>query len=109
MRHSVFQKEIPLAILFSFLDSVCPFHELYYLFDPQVYLKMKREESESFMESLKPFYLHSKWFYLERNDFNGFGTIIRQICNFHAHPYRIMKKNNLGKYTICYFIERLQK
>jgi hypothetical protein len=106
MKHNIFQKEIPLAILFSFLESVCTFHELYYLFDKNVYLKMKQEDSTSFLESLQPYYLHSKRGYLEKNDFNGIVTIIRQICNYWKHPYRILKKNNLSKYTLCYFIER---
>lgn len=107
MKHNIFQKEIPLAILFSFLENVCAFHELYYLFDKNVYVTMKHEDTVSFLDSVRPYYLHSKRGYLEKQDFNGLVTIIRQICNFCKHPYRIMKKNNLGKYTLCYFIERL--
>ena len=109
MRHSLFAKEIPLAILWSFLDTVCKLHDTYYLIDKTVFLKMTYDQKQvPFLECLKPFYYKSKHSYLqkEKMDYNAFVTILRQICNFHNHPYTTVKKYNHCEYTICYFIER---
>ena len=69
---------------------------------------MRYDSSEhlAFIESLKPYYYKSKHTYLETTHYNGFATILRQICNFHGHPYTTLKKYNHCDYTICYFIER---
>ena len=108
MKHSIFSKEIPLAILWAFLDTVCQFHETYYFIDKTTFNKMKYDSSKhrDFMDSLKQYYYKSKHSYLETTHYNGFVTILRQICNLHHHPYTTVKKYDHGDYTICYFIER---
>ena len=108
MKHSIFTKEIPLAILWGFLDTVCKFHDTYYFIDKNVFIKMIYEEKQlPFIECLKGYYYKSKHSYLENMmDYNGFVTVIRQICKFHNHPYTTLKKYNHSNYTICYFIER---
>jgi hypothetical protein len=107
-KNSIFAKQIPLAILWSFLDTICKFHETYYLIDKTIFLKMVLDRTEeSFLDSLKPYYFKSKHSYLEKpRDYNAFVTILRQICNYHNHPYTTLKKYNHSDYTICYFIER---
>ena len=108
MKHNIFLKEIPLAILWAFLDTVCKFDDSYYLIDKIVFAKMVYNEKQiSFLECLKEYYYKSKYYYLDKTlDYNGFVTIIRQICNYHKHPYKTVKKYNHCDYTICYFIER---
>ena len=107
MRHSIFAREIPLAILWAFLDTVCKYHDTYFFIDKPVFQKMIYDGKHlPFLESLKPYY-KPKHTYLENTShYNGFVTILRQICNFHNHPYTTVKKYNHCDYTICYVIER---
>lgn len=107
-KNSIFAKQIPLAILWSFLDTVCKVHDTYYLIDKTIFLKMVYDQKQDpFLDCLKPYYYKSKHSYLENpGDYNSFVTILRQICNSHNHPYTTVKKYNHSEYTICYFIER---
>ena len=110
MKHSIFSKEIPLAILWAFLDTVCKYLDTYFMIDKTTFIKMRYDSKQvAFIESLKPYYYKSKHSYLETTHYNGFVTILRQICNLHNHPYTTVKKFDHCDYTICYFIERPTK
>jgi SNF2 family DNA or RNA helicase len=108
MKNSIFRKSFPLAILFLFLDTICPYHDDYYLFDDNVYRTMLYNNKHiPFLETLKPFYYPSQCYYLNRPiQYNSIATIIRQICNYHAHSYKTDKLYNRSEYTTRYFIER---
>ena len=108
MKNNIFIKEFPLAMFWAFLNSVCKFDDTYYLIDKTVFLKMVIDQKHvPFVASLKEYYYKSKNSYLENIlKYNGFVSILRQICNFHKHPYTTVKKYNHCDYTICYFIER---
>ena len=107
-KNSIFRKTFPLAILFAFLDTICPHHDDYYLFDDNVYRTMLYNNKHiPFLEILKTFYFPSQYHYLNRPiQYNSIATIIRQICNFHGHIYKTHKLYNHSEYTTRYFIDR---
>lgn len=107
-KNSIFRKYFPLAILFALLDSICPYHDDYYLFDDNIYRTMVYNHHHvPFLEMLKPYYYPSQYHYLNRPiDYNSFTTILRQVCNFHTHSYITHKLYNHSEYSTRYFIER---
>ena len=107
-QHNVFSKEIPLDVLWTFLEDVCAPQENYYFIDKNMFAKMIFERRHiSFLNCLKSYYFKSKHHYLADDiTYNSFVTVLRQICNYHKQKYLIRKVYNHSNYTMCYFIER---
>ena len=108
MRHNVFCKEVPLDVLWTFLDDVCVQEDVYYSIDKNMFAKMIFERKHiEFLNSIKKYYFKSKYHYLnDEMSYNSFVTLLRQICNYHKHNYLKRKKYDHSDYTMCYFIER---
>ena len=108
MKHSLFRNNIPLSILFSLLDKICPRDENFYMVDKNVFSKMIYYGYEKeFLEGIKPYYHVSKQYFLENQiTYNRFVTLIRQICNYHNLFYYNDKRYDHSEYTICYFIKK---
>ena len=108
MRHNVFCKEIPLDVLWTFLEDVCVHEDTYFFIDKNMFAKMIFERKHlQFLDSLRYYYFKSKHHYLSYDmTYNSFVTIVRQICNYHNCSYLKRKKYNHSDYTMCYFIER---
>ena len=109
MKHSVFCESIPLAILFSLLEKICPKNaDNFYMVDKNVFRKMLFfDYHKEFLESVEPYYHKSKKYFVnEEFTYNRFVTLIRHICKHHQLHYYNDKKYDRSEYTICYFISK---
>ena len=106
MSKQIFRERVPNSILFDLLDKVCLKTNNYFLFDMNAYKKIIYNKSYTdFFETLKPYYHLGKQFYIEREiSYNGFTTILRQICKYNAIMFTSNIKYNASKYNIDYVI-----
>ena len=83
----------------------------YYIFNKIVFKKLEYENKiYEFLEKLKDYYFKNKHYYLERNpiSYNQFNTIIRQICNNNEINFSNKIKYQSSKYSIEYYIHRVE-
>jgi hypothetical protein len=106
MNSQIFKKHIPVTILYDLLDKICFKRNNYYVFDMNSYKKMMYNEYHiEFLEILQEYYHSGKLFYLDRKlTYNGFTTILRQICKHQAVMYTSKINYNKSKYNIDYTI-----
>ena len=106
MLNQIFKTQVPMACLFTLLDSFCIKGDNYYLVNMDSYKKMMfHEYQKDFIESLRDYYHTSKHFYLDRKlTYNSFTNIIRQICKSNDHNFTSKIKYNESKYNIEFFI-----
>ena len=106
MKSQIFRAEIPLSILFSFLEKYADDKGNYYLFSTVSYNKAKyHSQIASFCDGLKQYYHNAKHYYLDRKmNYNNFTTIIRQICKASLVTYTSKTDYNRSTYNIVYYI-----
>lgn len=112
-KSQVFNKEISLKCLYqtlvAILQEVCPepFTQEYII----TKAVFKRAEIHNiidpFISSIKPYYYFSKQHYVNRQiNYNGFITILRQLCNVNDIKYSskivYIKSNYEIEYTIVF-------
>jgi hypothetical protein len=106
MSNQIFKKLVPHELLFELLEKICLKTDKYYLFDSNSYRKMLfYKYNDAFLENLKEYYHLGKQHYVQRKiTYNGFTTILRQICKSSTIMYTSQIKYNESKYNIDYFI-----
>jgi hypothetical protein len=96
-------KQIPLHILYEFLEKVCLKYAHCYDFDYNAYRKMTFQQCHlAFIEQLKPYY---------RVDitqtpvsFQSIVNMIRQICRFQKVKFLPIKTYHNSRYFVHYHI-----
>jgi len=106
--HYLFKEQVPLDILYSLLNKICPNNEPYYIVDNNVFSKMLYYDYHIvFLEKVLPYYYDSKKHFVTRNlTYNSFITILRQICNINNIHYISDKKYNRSEYSIRYMVPK---
>ena len=106
MSCQIFKKHIPSEILFNFLDKICSKTPKYYIFNKIAFKKgVFTEDIHLFLNDCTPYYHISKQKYLTNPlTYNGFTTIIRQICNVNKTIYTSQIKYEHSSYNIVYYI-----
>jgi hypothetical protein len=106
MTNQIFKQVVPKDLLFELLEKICLKTEKYYLFDNNAYRKMLfYKYNEEFLHKLKEYYHLGKHTYIERKlTYNGFTTILRQICKSSTIMYTSQIKYNESRYNIDYFV-----
>uniref|UniRef100_A0A6C0D225 Uncharacterized protein n=1 Tax=viral metagenome TaxID=1070528 RepID=A0A6C0D225_9ZZZZ len=106
MTNQIFKQLVPKELLFDLLEKICLKTDKYFLFDNNAYRKMLfYKHHETFLESLKEYYHLGKQNYIQRKiAYNGFTTILRQICKSSNIMYTSQIKYNESKYNIDYFV-----
>jgi hypothetical protein len=106
MSKQIFKKAVPRELLYDLLEKICLKTDKYYLFDMNAFRKLHFHNYHTdFFEILKEYYHSGKHFYLERKlTYNGFTTIMRQICKGNNIMFTSQIKYNESKYNIDFFI-----
>ena len=106
MLKQIFKENIPIKILFDWLDKFCVKCDKYYLIDHNAFKKILFHKLEDeFLNSIQPFYHLSKTFYVTRKfSYNSFINIVRQICKSNNIMFSNQIKYNESKYNIVYYI-----
>jgi hypothetical protein len=106
MSCQIFKKHINIDILFNFLDKICLKTTKYYIFNKIAFKKgLFTEDIHTFINDCNPYYHNSKQKYLTKPlTYNGFTTIIRQICNINKTIYTSQIKYEHSSYDIVYYI-----
>jgi hypothetical protein len=108
MTSQLFKENIPMNILYDFLEKICAKDSVNNLF---IFSKAAFKKAEihnlltNFKEVIKPYYHVSKQYYVDRDlTFIRFTTIIKQIC--HLNNNEIISKivYNKSKYEMEYYI-----
>ena len=107
-KNNLFSYPFPLADLWDFLDSICPYHEDYYLLDSNGFRTMVFKNLHvAFLANLKEHYYPCQQFYFKQEfTFRSFTTLLRQLCNYYDIPYKITKQYNHSALVLRYFIEK---
>ena len=103
----IFNSNIPIDILYNFLNLYCNRLDNYIIFDSISYKKLLYyNQIEIFYNNIKQYYNKDKIFYIERDiSYTNLLTIIRQILNYHKVKYYRKIKYNNSKYDIVYYID----
>ena len=106
MSIQIFKQQVPTALLFDLLESLCMKHNKHYIFSTDSFKKgVFKKNIETFMLECAQYYHVSKRKYLEKPlTYNSFTTVLRQICNFNKITYTSQIKYEKSKYTILYYI-----
>lgn len=109
MNQQVFKANIPLELLFEFLDKICNNSLDYYVIDENVYKKMLYNKYEmAFLAEILPYYHKSKQYFVTRKiTYTSFANIIRQICNSNEYEIIGKKQYNHSTYSIRYIINKV--
>jgi hypothetical protein len=108
MTSQLFKENIPMPILYDFLEKICVNDSINHWF---IFSKAAFKKAEiynllnKFKEAIKPYYHVSKQYYVDRDlTFIRFTTIIKQIC--HLNNNEIISKivYNKSKYEMEYYI-----
>lgn len=108
MTSQLFKENIPIYILYDFLEKICVKDTINnrFIFSKAAFKKAEIYNLLSnFKEVIKPYYHASKQYYIDRNlTFIRFTTIIKQIC--HINNNEIISKivYNKSKYEMEYYI-----
>ncbi len=106
MLNGFFTKNIPIEILYIFLDKVGIKKDKYYLFDYNCFRVMiYHNYNEEFINSIIEYYKPCKQIYLTRPiTYNSFITIIRQICKINNVEFKPKILYQHSIYNIEYYI-----
>ena len=108
MTSQLFKENIPMTILYDFLEKICvnDINNHWFVFSKAAFKKAEIYNLlTNFKEVIKPYYHMSKQYYVERDlTFIRFTTIIKQIC--HLNNKEIISKivYNKSKYEMEYYI-----
>jgi hypothetical protein len=106
MSNQIFKKNIPNEELFKLLETNCMKSEKYFLFNNISFKKgIFNGTIEKFLSYCNEYYHISKKKYLERKlTYNGFTTVLRQICKFNKITYTSQILYDKSSYCIVYFV-----
>ena len=107
MSSQIFKYKLPNELLFDLLDVMCIKNNNKYIIDYNSYKKgLFNDFIINFIEKCKDYYYLSKTKkYLDRKlTYQGFLTIIRQICKFNNVSYTSEIKYERSDYGIFYYI-----
>ena len=106
MTSQIFKNPIPNELLIKLLNDIAIKNEKCYILNNNAFKKgMFKDIINIFISECKPYYHLSKQKYLDRKiTYNGFVTIIRQICNFNNIIYTSQIKYDKSTYDIIYYI-----
>lgn len=107
MTSQLFKENIPMKILYDFLEKICvKDSNNLFIFSKAAFKKAEIHNLlTNFKEVIKPYYHVSKQYYVDRDlTFIRFTTIIKQIC--HQNNNEIISKivYNKSKYEMEYYI-----
>ena len=108
MSSQLFKENIPVTILYDFLEKICVKDNVnnWFIFSKAAFKKAEIYNLlTNFKEVIKPYYHTSKQYYIERDlTFIRFTTVIKQIC--HLNNIEITSKivYNKSKYEMEYYI-----
>ena len=102
----IIKRKIPAEILFNLLEQICVRQNNYYILNLNAYKKGIFDGTiQTFIRDCIPFYHSSKLKYLNRElCYNGFVTVIRQICKYLNINYTSDIKYDRSTYDIIYKI-----
>jgi len=102
----IFKTPIPINQFKVLLDNLCVKQHGCYIFNNDSYKRgIFNNSIPEFLEKCKEYYHLSKHKYLEKKmTYNGFTTIIRQICNNNNIRYTSKLKYDKSVYIIYYYI-----
>lgn len=106
MSTQIFKKDIPNELLFTLLEIICMKNDKHYILNSDSFKKgIFNETIPQFLEDCKSYYHNSKKLYLDKKiTYNGFITVVRQICNYKKITYISQIKYNKSSYNIVYII-----
>ena len=109
MNCQLFKKNVPLHLLFEFLDKICNRSLEFYLIDENVYKKMVYNRHDiDFLAEILPYYHKSKQYFVTRKfTYTSFANLIRQICNSNDYEIVGKKQYNHSTYSIRYIINKV--
>ena len=119
-QNQLFKTEVPLHILWDFLQNNFEDKDTYFIINKFLYKKAAsnmttfsykkadyNKNLTAFTESLKEYYNKSKRKYVERTmNYNYFLTIIRQLCNAHNITFTSKLIYDKSTYEIEYSVEK---
>ena len=96
----------PISILFNLLKKICKPDIKYFILDkPTFKIAIYNNYINEFLDNLIGYYYNSKKFYVNRKiDYKKFLTIVRQICNCNATPFKYENNYDKSAYDIIYKI-----
>lgn len=106
MPNQIFKKEFPKELLINLLNNICIKNDKYYIINNDAYKKgIFNNLLPEFIEKCKEYYHFSKLKYLDKKySYNGFTTVLRQICNFTNITHTSVIKYDKSNYNIIYYI-----
>jgi hypothetical protein len=106
MASQIFKNPIPNELLIKLLNEIAIKNDKCYILNSNAYKKgMFKDIINIFINDCKPYYHLSKRKYADRKiTYNGFITIVRQICNFNNIIYTSQIKYDKSSYDIVYYI-----
>ena len=106
MSCQIFKNHLHIEILFKLLEKICLKSQKYYIFNKIAFKKgVFTEDIQNFIKECSPYYHISKQKYLTNPlTYNGFTTVIRQICNTNKTIYASQIKYDRSSYDIVYYI-----
>jgi hypothetical protein len=106
MSSQIFKNKVPTESLFKLLDIICMKNDKHYIVNLESFKRgIFNGTIPQFLEECKSYYHLSKRKYLdEKNTYNGFTTVLRQICNFNKIVYTSQIKYDKSTYGILYYV-----
>jgi len=106
MSKQIFKKNPPIEFLINLLEKICLKTEKYYTFNNIAFKKgLYNNNIDDFIKKCIPYYHLSKQKYLETPiKYNGFTTILRQMCNINKIIYTSQIKYDHSLYDIVYYV-----
>ena len=107
MKSQIFKKKIEIQLLINLLDKISNKKNNYYLLNQSSFKRgIYNNEICFFLDSLKDYYFSSKLKYIEKayHNYNGFSTVIRQICKYYNLQYSSKIQYERSCYEIIHFI-----
>ena len=108
MTSQLFKENIPMTILYDFLEKICVKDTVnnWFIFSKSAFKKAEIYNLlTSFKEEIKPYYYTSKQYYIDRDlTFIRFTTVIKQICNLNNIEIISKIIYNKSKYEMEYYI-----
>jgi|LauGreDrversion2_2_1035103.scaffolds.fasta_scaffold81335_2 hypothetical protein len=103
----LFTKHVPIKMVLELLKTICasPEKEAFRM-DNNAYKKMLfLKLDEPFLKTLEEYYHLSKRFYLHRESYKSFMTVLRQILKSNSHPYTVELKWSHSEHEMVYWIK----
>ena len=106
MTSQLFKENIPMTILYDFLEKICIKDNNLFIFSKSAFKKAEIYDLlTNFKDTVKPYYHISKQYYIDRNlTFIRFTTVIKQICNLNNVEIISKIIYNKSKYEMEYYI-----